>query len=106
MFKISIFASNMKEGKTKRIDELVEQVLRNMGLEQRYKEYEVTQIWPEVVGQMIASRTKKIKVIDGILFVSFDSAVVRNEISMVKEGLVRALNERVGKNVIKDIVIR
>ncbi len=96
----------MKEGKTKTIDELVEQVLRNMGLEQKYKEYEVSQIWPEVVGQMIALRTKSIKVVDGILFVSFDSAVVRNEILMVKEGLVRALNDRVGKKVIKDIVIR
>lgn len=96
----------MKEGKTKTIDELVEQVLRNMGLEQKFKEYEVSQIWPEVVGQMIASRTRSVKVVDGILFVTFNSAVVKNEISMVKEGLVRALNERVGKYVIRDIVIR
>ncbi len=96
----------MKEGRTQKIDELVERVLRNMGLEQKFKEYEVSQIWPEVVGQMIASRTKSIGVIDGKLFVSFDSAVVKNEISMVKEGLVRALNERVGKVVVRDIVIK
>ena len=96
----------MKEGKTKTIDELVEQVLRNMGLEQKFKEYEVSQIWPEVVGQMIASRTKHLNIVDGILFVTFNSAVVKNEISMVKEGLVRALNDRVGKCVIRDIVIR
>ena len=96
----------MKEGKTKTIDELVEQVLRNMGLEHKFKEYEVSQIWPEVVGQMIASRTKSLNIVDGILFVTFNSAVVKNEISMVKEGLVRALNERVGKCVIRDIVIR
>ena len=106
MFKIHIFASYMKEGKTKKIDELVEQVLRNMGLEQKFKEYEISQVWPDVVGQMIASRTKSVKVVNGILFVVFDSAVVKNEISMVKEGLVRALNERVGKKVIRDIVIR
>ena len=48
----------MKEGKTKRIDELVDQVLRNMGLEQKFKEHEVGMIWPEVVGQMIASGRK------------------------------------------------
>ena len=93
----------MKEGKTKQIDELVDQVLRNMGLEQKFKEHEVCMIWPEVVGQMIASRTKSVRVMDGKLFVT--SAVVRNEIMMVKEGLIRALNEKVGKEVVKEMII-
>lgn len=96
----------MKEGKTKPIDELVAQVLRQMGLEQKFKEYEVRQIWPEVVGQMIASRTKSLEVREGKLFVTFTSAVVRNEIMMVKEGLTKALNDRVGAEVIQEIVIR
>ena len=74
----------MKEGKTKQIDELVDQVLRNMGLEQKFKEHEVCMIWPEVVGQMIASRTKSVR---------------------VKEGLIRALNEKVGKEVVKEMII-
>ena len=47
----------MKEGKVKRIDELVGQVLRQMGLEQRFKEQEVCEVWAEVVGHAIASRT-------------------------------------------------
>lgn len=96
----------MKEGKTKKIDELVEQVLKQMGLEQKFKEHEVCEVWPEVVGQMIASRTKSVEVVDGKLFVTFTSAVVRNEILMVKEGLIRALNDRVGKNVIREMIIR
>ncbi len=95
----------MKEGKTKRIDELVDQVLRNMGLEQKYKEQEVCLVWPEVVGQLIASRTRSVRVADGKLFVVFTSAVVKNEIRMVKEGLIRALNEKVGKDVIKEMII-
>lgn len=41
----------MKEGKTRKLDELVDQVLRQMGLEQPFKEHEVCEIWPEVVGQ-------------------------------------------------------
>lgn len=96
----------MKEGKTKTIEELVSQVLKQMGLEQKFKEHEVVELWPEVVGQMIASRTKRVEVRDGRLFVTFSSAVVRNEILMVKEGLVRALNDRMGKEIIRDIVIR
>ena len=96
----------MKEGRTKTIEELVSQVLKQMGLEQKFKEHEVVELWPEVVGQMIASRTKRVEVRDGRLFVTFSSAVVRNEILMVKEGLVRALNDRMGKEIVRDIVIR
>lgn len=96
----------MKEGKTQKIDELVAQVLRQMGLEQKFKEHEVCEIWPEVVGKMIASRTKSLNVIEGKLFVAFTSAVVRNEIMMVKEGLAKALNDKVGREVIREIIIR
>lgn len=96
----------MKEGKTQKIDELVAQVLRQMGLEQKFKEHEVCEIWPEVVGQMIASRTKSLNVTEGKLFVAFTSAVVRNEIMMVKEGLAKALNDKVGREVIREIIIR
>ena len=48
---------------------------------------------------------KSVRVMDGKLFVSFTSAVVRNEIMMVKEGLIRALNEKVGKEVVKEMII-
>ncbi len=96
----------MKEGKTKRIDELVDQVLEGMGLYQKFKEHEVCTVWPEVVGQMIASRTKGLEVVDGKLFVTFTSAVVKHEILLVKEGLVRALNDRVGREVIREIIIK
>ena len=42
----------------------------------------------------------------GKLIVAFTSAIVRNEILMVKEGLKKALNDRVGAKVISDIIIR
>ena len=95
----------ISQGKTQKLDELVGQVLKQLGLESKLKEYEVSEIWPEVVGGMIASRTKSVRVMDGKLFVSFTSAVVRNEIMMVKEGLIRALNEKVGKEVVKEMII-
>ena len=87
------------------MDELVNLYLEQMGLSRQFKEREVCQVWPDVVGGMIASRTKSVRVMDGKLFVSFTSAVVRNEIMMVKEGLIRALNEKVGKEVVKEMII-
>lgn len=96
----------MKEGKTKKIDELVTLVLRQMGLEQKFLEHRIFEVWPEVVGQMIASRTKQITISEGRLFLTFTSAVVKNEMMMVKEGLAGALNDKVGAEVVKEIIIR
>ncbi len=92
----------MKQGKTLTMDELVNLYLEQMGLSRQFKEREV---WPDVVGGMIASRTKSLRISEGKVFVSFTSSVVKNEILMVKEGLIKALNDRVGDNVVKDIVV-
>ncbi len=95
----------MKEGRTRQMNELVRLVLKQMGIDQQFKEHEVCEVWPEVVGQMIASRTKNLRVYQGKLYVSFTSAVVKNEIMMVKEGLTKALNDKVGEQIIKEIII-
>ena len=95
----------MKQGKTLTMGELVEMYLEEMGLSRQFKEREVCQVWPDVVGGMIASRTKSIRITDGKIFVSFTSSVVKNEILMVKEGLIKALNDRIGSDVVKDIIV-
>jgi hypothetical protein len=47
-----------------------------------------------------------LEIVDGKLFVTFSSAVVKNEMLMVKEGLLKALNDRMGREVIKELIIR
>ena len=54
---------------------------------------------------MIASKTKNLRMVDGKLFVSFSSSVVKNEILLVKEGLLKALNDRVGEGVVKELIV-
>ena len=95
----------MKQGKTQKIDELLTLYLKQVGLDRKFKEREVVMIWPEIVGDMIASRTKSVRVSDGKLFVSFTSPVVKNEILFVKEGLIAALNERLREQVIRDLIV-
>ena len=55
---------------------------------------------------MIASKTKSLKMTDGKLIACFTSAVVRNELLMVKEGLISALNTKLGEDIVKDIIIK
>ena len=96
----------LSQGKTMKLDEVVDLVLKQMGVDKKYKECEVSQVWPEVVGKMIASKTKSLKMTDGKLIACFTSAVVRNELLMVKEGLISAMNTKLGEDIVKDIIIK
>ena len=69
-------------------------VYKRQGLDRKFKECEVSELWPQVVGKFIASKTKNIYMTEGKLFVSFTASVVKNEILMVKEGIIAALNDR------------
>ncbi|MDL2252063.1 DUF721 domain-containing protein [Odoribacter sp. OttesenSCG-928-J03] len=95
----------MHQGKALKLDQLVDLILKQYGIDKRLKECEVPLVWEEVVGKMIASRTKSIRMQNGKLYVSFTSSVVKNEMLLVKEGLIAALNDKVGEGVVKEIII-
>jgi len=94
----------MRNREAEKMDRLVELVLRHTPLYYKMKEQLAIEAWEEVVGKMINSRTRRIWVKDGVLYLAFTSSVVRNEIAMIKESLIIKLNKKVGLNVIKDMV--
>ena len=61
--------------------------------------------WPKVVGPFIASHTIDLCIKNKVLFVSVDSDALRNELGYSKSLLMKNLNERVGKEVISEIVL-
>jgi len=54
---------------------------------------------------VIAARTKKIYIRDGILHIYLTSPVVRNELMMLRESLRSQLNSKAGEEVVREIVI-
>lgn len=61
--------------------------------------------WPQVVGPFIASHTIDLSVKNGVLFVRVDSDALRSELSYSTSLLMKNLNERVGKEMVKEIVL-
>ena len=68
-------------------------------------EQKAIQYWPQVVGQFIASHTIDLSIKNGVLYVRVDSDALRNELSYSKSLLMKNLNERVGKEVVAEIVL-
>jgi predicted nucleic acid-binding Zn ribbon protein len=96
----------MRRSKTISLAEAMKDYIREMHLEDKLQEVNLINSWEEVVGKAISSRTSKVYVKDHILYVYLNSSVARNELLMLKEALKEKLNEKAGKEVIKDIVLR
>lgn len=68
-------------------------------------EQKAIQAWPKVVGPFIASHTIDLSVKNGVLYVRVDSDALRSELSYSKSLLLKNLNEKVGKEILKEIVL-
>lgn len=68
-------------------------------------EVKVVESWPKVVGPFIATHTIDLSIKNGVLYVRIDSDALRNELSYSKSLLMKNLNETVGKEMVKEIVL-
>jgi predicted nucleic acid-binding Zn ribbon protein len=80
--------------------------LASLDLEQRVLEETCVLAWDEVVGEAIAEASQAESVREGRLYVTVKSSVWANELVFYKEEIIRRLNEKVGRQVIKDIAFR
>jgi predicted nucleic acid-binding Zn ribbon protein len=88
------------------VGEVIRKILRMEGLEAPLNQYRLVDAWKDVVGQGIANYTQQIYVKNQTLFVHLTSPVLRQELMMTRQILVRRLNEKAGAQVITDIVFR
>ncbi|WP_316816331.1 DUF721 domain-containing protein [Pedobacter nyackensis] len=73
-------------------------------LKGKFDETSVVALWPDLMGKAISNRTKQIYVSQKKLFLRIESSVIKNELLMVKTGIIQKINERAGVEVITDIV--
>ena len=96
----------MRRSKTITLGEALKDYIKEMNLENKLLEVNIINSWEDVVGKAIASRTSNVRIKDNILYVKLTSSVARNELLMLKEALREKLNQRAGRELIKDIVLR
>jgi predicted nucleic acid-binding Zn ribbon protein len=81
----------------------IEHFLGSKKLIQRYREIGLLRDWESVMGPAIAKHTTEINIRNKILYVRLDSAVLKQELSMAREQLVRKLNEESGHDIINNV---
>lgn len=96
----------MKRSNTQNIKEVIDLLLDQMQIKQKLKEVEAIRIWKEMMGKTVARHLKEVVIHKRVMFVRLTSSIVRAELNMMRSGMVKAVNDRVGESVIDDMVIR
>jgi predicted nucleic acid-binding Zn ribbon protein len=96
----------MRRSKTISLADAIKDYIDEMNLGEKLAETSVLSSWEDIVGKAISSRTTRIYIKDHVLFIYLSSSVVRNELMMLRASLRDKLNERAGREVIKDIVLK
>lgn len=96
----------MKRNNTEKLGDVIMQLLRQEGLETPLNQYRLIDSWKDVVGPVIYKYTTNIYIKNQTLYVQLSSSVIRQELQMGRELLIKNLNSHVGAQVITDIIFR
>ena len=95
----------MKRSKTESITNLLNEFLREQGLETPLNQHRLIESWPVVMGEAINRQTSDLVIKNQTLHVKIKSAALKSDLMMNRTALVQRLNEAVGAYVITDIKI-
>ena len=96
----------MKRDNTEQVGDEIRRLLRQEGLETPLNEYRLVDAWKDVVGETISRYTTNLYIKNQVLYVHLSSSVLRQELMMSRQLLVRNLNAQVGSQVIVNIIFR
>tara|TARA_B110001454_G_C12639025_1_gene400380 strand:- start:202 stop:486 length:285 start_codon:yes stop_codon:yes gene_type:complete len=89
-----------------KIDSLIKFFIKENNLENGLETVEVKDLWYKLMKNGVANYTTDINLKNGTLYIKLKSSVLREELSYGKEKIVKLLNEKLKKDLIKKIVLR
>jgi hypothetical protein len=93
----------LRDSDEKPLGHIVGKIMKAYGLEKRMKEMDILKGWPEMMGIAVANRTTNLRINNRILYISMDSAVMREELLNGKQIILQRVNDFAGQKIIDDV---
>ncbi|MEN9488479.1 MAG: hypothetical protein RL494_744 [Bacteroidota bacterium] len=88
------------------VGDIVNQIIKNNKLEPGLNQVSVVEAWATLMGNGVNSYTKNVALRNNILYVELTSAVLREELSYGKNKIIQMINDELGKDVVREVVLR
>lgn len=96
----------MRRSNTQSLSDILKEYIQENRMERKLKEIDVVQSWEDLLGKTIAYYTRNIYIRNQVLYVDISSAVVKNELFMMREEIKRKINEKEGEEIVRTIVFK
>jgi len=96
----------MRRSDTTSIKDLIKLCIVENKLEDGIDKVRVKSVWKNVAGYYIYNATTDIYVSNKSLIVSVNSSILRSEILLIKNELIKRINREIGRDFISEIVLR
>jgi hypothetical protein len=88
------------------LSEAVRQFLNQSKLKGSIQALQIEDAWEKIMGKTISKYTDKIEIRGSTLFISTTVAPLKQELSFQKAKILERVNEALGEQVVKEIVIK
>jgi len=88
------------------IGAVLQQIIQVNKLQPGMDQIDVKEAWRQLMGNGVNTYTKNVVLKGSTLYVELGSAVLREELSHGKTKIVKMINEELGREVVKDVVLR
>jgi len=88
------------------IGEVLKEFIEKNNLQGGMDRIDVQKAWKSLMGNGVNSYTNEVVLKGATLYVSLTSAVLREELGYGKQKIIKMINEELGKEVIKDVILR
>ncbi|MBD0832243.1 DUF721 domain-containing protein [Aestuariibaculum sediminum] len=88
------------------ISDALKEFVETNKLEKGLDKVNVADAWAELMGNGVNNYTRSVNLERDTLYVQLNSSVLREELSYGKEKIITMINETLGKNVVKKLILR
>lgn len=88
------------------VGDILNEIIKVNKLESGLNQISIVDAWKNLMGNGVNNYTQNVALRNETLYVELTSAVLRQELSYGKEKIIKMINEELGKEVVKYIVLR
>ena len=96
----------MRRKSAQPIGELLDSLFKSPNVARKIAEGSLPHVWREVTGEVVAAATRQVRFVRGTLYVHVTSSIIRTELMMQREALVRSINKQLGVDLVQSVVVQ
>ncbi len=95
----------MKKSNDQPLSEVLQQMVHVFRLKPNLYKTKIENIWATMMGKTIAGYTRELRIQNNVLYVTIESSSLRSELHFGREKILKMLNEEIGEDFLKEVVI-